>query len=217
MILSPGKPEQLSVAAFTAAGQPFELIDTAVRGVHCRTFRHAPRCLAQLYPAARVHDPRVLAVIDGARLTYAEVFADAAALASQLAARDVGSGTHVGIAMRNCPEWLVAFIAITSLGGVPVLLNSRGAVAELAYGLDYSRSRALLTDEACAALLASARPVFAHHRHRRGGAPSAFKRWRSFAAVVRRMPQHRTARDRMREDRRSSCSPPAPGAARLRC
>jgi len=181
MIPSPGKPEPLSVAAFTAAGQPFELIDSAVRGVHCRTFRHSPRCLAQLYPAARVHGPQVLAVMEGARLTYAEAFADAAALASQLAARDVGSGTHVGIAMRNCPEWLVAFIAITALGAVPVLLNSRGAAAELAYGLDYSRCRHLLTDEACAALLASEGVATGLDVTVVGEVPPGRPRWRSYA------------------------------------
>ena len=181
MIPSPGKPEPLSVAAFTAAGQPFELMDSAVRGVHCRTFRHSPRCLAQLYPAARVHGPQVLAVMEGARLTYAEVFADAAALASQLAARDVGSGTHVGIAMRNCPEWLVAFIAITALGAVPVLLNSRSAAAELAYGLDYSRCRHLLTDEACAALLASGDVATGLDVTVVGEVPPGRPRWRSYA------------------------------------
>src|SRR5579863_4310983 len=45
--------EPLSVAAFTAPGQPFELIESVVRGARCRIFRHAPRSLAQLYPLAQ--------------------------------------------------------------------------------------------------------------------------------------------------------------------
>ena len=57
--------------------------------------------------------------------------------------------------MRNRPEWLVAFIAITALGAVPVLVNSRGVAAELAYSLTYTRCRHLIADERCAALLAS--------------------------------------------------------------
>ena len=149
-------PESLSVAAFTGAGQPFELTDSLVGGVRCRVFRNAPRSLAQLYVTARVHDARVLAVMDGVPLTYAEVLAQAASLAGVLQAEGVGKGTHVGIAMRNRPEWLVAFIAITALGAVPVLVNSRGAAAELAYSVRYTRCRLLLADERCAGLIAQA-------------------------------------------------------------
>ena len=184
MPLIPEKVEPLSVAAFTAAGQPFELIDSVVRGVRCRTFRNAPRCLSQLYAAARAHEGKVLAVMDGARLTYSEVLGDAAALAWQLAVSGVGRGTHVGIAMRNRPEWLIAFIAITSLGAVPVLVNSRGAAAELAYSLSYTRCRHLLTDERCAALLASEPVAATLEAIVAGAVPPALPRWQSYARII---------------------------------
>ena len=68
-------------------------------------FRHAPSSLAQLYPLAqRARGPKELTVMEGARLTYGEVFAQAALLAAQLSARAASSrGTHVAIAMRNRP------------------------------------------------------------------------------------------------------------------
>ena len=127
MDVSRQDPDPLSVEAFTAPGAPFELIETQVRGVACRTFRNAPRSLAELYRAARAHDEKVCAVMDGVHLTYRELFSQAAVLAAQLRAEGVDQGTHVGIAMRNRPEWLIAFVAISSLGAVPVLANSRSS------------------------------------------------------------------------------------------
>ncbi len=173
-----------SVAAFTAAGQPFELVETVVRGQPCQVFRNAPRFLAQLYVAARAHDGRQLAVMEGVRLTYREVFSQAAVLAAHLSERGIERGTHVAIAMRNRPEWLVAFIAITALGAVPVLANSRGAADELAYSLEYTRCRFVIADERCARLLASAQAGSRMTGIVVGEAPSAFKHWPSFAAVV---------------------------------
>lgn len=176
--------EPLSVAAFTAPGQPFELIESVVSGERCRIFRHAPRSLAQLYPVARAHDARVFTVLEEARLSYAEVFAQAAALAAHLSARGVGRGTHVALAMRNRPEWLVAFIAITALGAVPVLVNSRGVAAELAYSLQYTRCRYLIADEHCAALLANELNDPALQGVVVGDVPAGCAHWHTYASLT---------------------------------
>jgi long-chain acyl-CoA synthetase len=174
----------VSIAALTAAGQPFELVESLVRGAPCQVFRNAPGSLAQLYVAARAHDGRQLAVMEAVRFTYGEVFSQAAVLAAQLSERGIERGTHVAIAMRNRPEWLVAFIAITALGAVPVLANSRGAAAELAYSLEYTRCRFLIADERCAQLLASVQAGSGIDGIVVGEAPAAFKRWPSFGALV---------------------------------
>jgi long-chain acyl-CoA synthetase len=44
-------------------------------------------------------------------------------LAKALVARGVAKGDRVGIAMRNCPSWVVAYMAIAKAGGVATLLN----------------------------------------------------------------------------------------------
>ena len=44
-------------------------------------------------------------------------------------------GDRVGIAMRNFPEWSVAFWAAASVGAVVVPLNAWWTGAELEYGL----------------------------------------------------------------------------------
>jgi acyl-CoA synthetase (AMP-forming)/AMP-acid ligase II len=184
MFPSSSTADPLSVAAFTAPGQPFELIESVVRGARCRIFRHAPHSLAQLYPLAQAHASKVFTVMEGAHLTYAEVFAQAAALAAQLRARGVGRGTHVAIAMRNRPEWLVSFIAITALGAVPVLVNSRGVAAEQAYSLTYTRCRHLIADERCAALLASELNDVALQGVVVGEVPAGCAHWRSYASLL---------------------------------
>ena len=46
----------------------------------------------------------------------------------------VAPGDRVAIAMRNYPEWIVAFAAITSVGGVAVSLNAWWTADELDYG-----------------------------------------------------------------------------------
>ena len=149
-------PDPLSVTAFTAPGQPFELIEREVRGMRCRVFRNARHFLGELYGAAREHDGRVFAVQEGTRFTYGELFAQAGALAAELANQGVTKGVRVAIVMRNCPEWLVAFIAVTALGAVPVLVNSRAARPELSHCVASTRSRHIIADAERAQLMEQA-------------------------------------------------------------
>ena len=44
-------------------------------------------------------------------------------LAHGLVARGIAKGDRVGIAMRNCPAWVVSYMAIVKAGGVATLLN----------------------------------------------------------------------------------------------
>ena len=67
-------------------------------------------------------------------------------LVERLAAAGIGPGDRVALAMRNLPEWPVAFFAIVSLGAVAVPLNAWWTGAELAYGLADSGARLLIAD-----------------------------------------------------------------------
>ena len=135
------------LATLTAAGAPFELADATVRGVRCRVFSRAPACLAELYSAARAYDTRILAVLDHERLTYAEVLGRAAVLAAHLQhTAEVSAGEPVGLALANSPNWLAAFIAVSAIGAVPTLLNSRGAPDEIDHGISSTGCRWVLTD-----------------------------------------------------------------------
>ena len=60
----------------------------------------------------------------------------------------VRKGDRVGIAMRNYPEWIAAFAAVTSVGAVVVSLNAWWSAEELTFALDDSTPTVLLVDDA---------------------------------------------------------------------
>ncbi|KMS52030.1 hypothetical protein V474_02975 [Novosphingobium barchaimii LL02] len=97
-----------------------------------QVFKGAPRTLAGIYRQAQAYGDRVMVVQDDVRLTYAEAFAKAAALADSLQARfAIGPGSKVAVVMSNRAEWIVSVLAITAVGGVAALVNSRGVAAEM--------------------------------------------------------------------------------------
>ncbi|RYF72924.1 MAG: fatty acid--CoA ligase [Comamonadaceae bacterium] len=86
-------------------------------------------------------------VYEDERYTFAEAWQAAARIAHVLASDcGVQHGDRVAIAMRNYPEWMLAFSAITSLGAVAVAINSHWQTDELAYGLADCGAKVLLAD-----------------------------------------------------------------------
>ena len=70
--------------------------------------------------------------------------ADVDALAAALVNRfNVAKGDRVAIAMRNLPEWVVAYGAVASVGAVSVSLNAWWTEEELDYALYDSAPRVL--------------------------------------------------------------------------
>jgi long-chain acyl-CoA synthetase len=140
------------IEQLTGAGGPFEFVNVEVGGVPCRVFRDTPAYLSALYQNLPQFSDKILVVYEGRRLSYADVAAQAATLAAHLRDQhDVGRGSRVAVVMRNCPEWLISFIAITSLGGVAVLVNSRGKPEEIAYCLESTNCSVAIADQRCAA------------------------------------------------------------------
>ena len=60
--------------------------------------------------------------------------------------RGAGAGDRVGVALRNYPEWIAAFMGVTSLGAVAVALNAWWSGEELLYGIDDSGLQLLFAD-----------------------------------------------------------------------
>ncbi len=97
-------------AAMTAPGQLFEMEEAEIRGVRTRVWKNAPPTLRDVLEASRAHGEADFLVYGGDRLTFAGHYAAAAAFARRLIDRyGVGKGDRVAIAMRNYPEWSVAF------------------------------------------------------------------------------------------------------------
>lgn len=131
----------------TAPGAPFELDDERLAGRTVKVYRNAPRTLPEFLDAGRAHGEREFMVYEGDRWSFTRFYAAADAFAAVLAGRfGVRAGTRVAIAMRNRPEWAVAFVAAASLGAVPAPVNSFGMREELLDALAQIEPRVLVCD-----------------------------------------------------------------------
>jgi long-chain acyl-CoA synthetase len=135
-------------ATLTAPGQLFEVGREVIRGIPTRVWKNAPPTLAAVLEQSRAHGDAVFLVYEDERITFAEHYRRAAALARLLVERyGVRPGDRVAIAMRNFPEWPVAFWAAAAAGAVVVPLNAWWTGPELAYGLTDSGARVLFADQ----------------------------------------------------------------------
>ncbi|MCG6119363.1 MAG: acyl--CoA ligase, partial [Blastomonas sp.] len=129
-----------------APGQPFEIETVDVEGIPTRCWKNAPPSLAALAQAARGHGERTFLVYEDERVSYEGWFRATAMLAHALQQAGIGKGDRVALAMRNLPEWPVAFFAIVSLGAIAVPLNAWWTGGELAYGIADSGAKMLIAD-----------------------------------------------------------------------
>jgi long-chain acyl-CoA synthetase len=133
-------------AAVCAPGTRFEIREVDIFGVPTKVFAGTPPNLRHLFAAAasRTDDfivfederwpmPRVLELIG--RIGHALV-------------HDLGvtTGDRVAIAMRNYPEWIAAFAAITSVGAVAVPMNAWWQTDEFVFALDDSGAKIVIAD-----------------------------------------------------------------------
>ena len=86
--------------------------------------------------------------------------------------------------MRNRPQWLTAFIAISSLGAVPVLANSRAAAIELSDSLAYARCQQVIADAPCAARLTGAQLAGTRGIVVGEAPPTGPIPWESYEAII---------------------------------
>ncbi len=95
---------------------------------------------------ARFADREALVdVASGRRWTYAELDADVDALARGLLADGIVAGDRVGIWSPNCPEWMLLQYATAKVGAVLVNVNPAYRSHELAYVVNQSGMRLLVS------------------------------------------------------------------------
>ncbi len=140
---------QAKMREIVADGQFFELMDVELAGERYKAFKHAPPNLLAAVQSGRDHGDAEFLVYEGKRYSFNEFFrqVDALAAALQIEHR-VGKGDRVAIAMRNRPEWCIAFVASISIGAIAVPINSWGKTEELSYAIDDCGARVLICDEA---------------------------------------------------------------------
>jgi len=134
-------------AQLTAPGSPFEIEEVEIRGVLTKTWKHAPPTMRAILERTEQHGDATFIVYEDERTTFADLRAQAATFARRLV-DDLGvtKGDRVAIAMRNFPEWPVAFWGAVSVGAIVVPLNAWWTGPELEYGLSDSGSKVLVAD-----------------------------------------------------------------------
>ena len=143
------KPYFDAVAQLTAPTAPFEIETVDVAGVPLKAFKNAETSLGTFLAAGRNHGDALFLQYQGESWTYADFFVAVDKVCGWLVNdQGINKGDRVAIAMRNRPEWLVAFVATVTVGAVAVPLNSWGKAKELQQGLEDSEASLVFADEA---------------------------------------------------------------------
>jgi long-chain acyl-CoA synthetase len=129
-----------------APGAAFEIAEVAVRGNTIKTYAAAPPSLREVWLASAAFAERDYLVYGDERITYAQAHQLVASIANWLQDQGVQSGDRVAIAMRNYPEWLLAYWGCTSIGAAVVGMNAWWVGPEMVYGLQDSQPKVLVCD-----------------------------------------------------------------------
>ena len=134
-------------ATLTAPGQLFEMEELTIRGIPTRTWKNAPPSLRTVLEASKQFGGGDFLVYEDEHWSFERHYAEAVHLAGVLRSRfGIETGDRVAIAMRNFPEWSIAFWAAAAAGAVVVPLNAWWTGPELEYGLSDSGTSVLFVD-----------------------------------------------------------------------
>lgn len=134
-------------AKITAPDQFFALHDVEMDGETYKAYQHAPKTITELITNARNHGDNDFLVYEDKRYTFNQFFARVDALGALMQDEyGIQKGDRVAIAMRNNPEWAMAYAAATLLGAIVVPINSWGKKEELCYAVTDSGSKVLVAD-----------------------------------------------------------------------
>lgn len=134
-------------AKLTGPGGMFEIVEEDVLGERMRVFKGRKRSLRELLLDSANHGEKEYIVLGDRRIPYAEHLRLVASTARALQERyGIGPGDRVAILAENLPEWIVAFWATVSLGGIVAALNGWWTTDEIRYGIELSDPKVLIGD-----------------------------------------------------------------------
>ena len=129
------------------SGSPFEVGEMQVGGKTRLAYVNAPQTVAELIAPGRSGGDAEFLIYQDERWSFSEFFNRVDKLTLALNRElQLNAGDHIAIAMRNYPEWLVAYAAIACLGGVAVPLNSWSSGSELQVMVEDSQAKLVICD-----------------------------------------------------------------------
>ena len=106
------------------------------------------------------HPDRLAVICGSKRVTYGQLANRILRLASALAARGIGRGTHVGVLSTNSAAYVEIVYALAELGATWVPINFRLAPPEIAYILEDSGAKFLFYSANFEEVVAGLRDTF---------------------------------------------------------
>ncbi len=126
----------------------FPVEEKVIEGISYKVFVNGPDSLRDILSHSARHGTKDFLVYNKERYSFLEIHQLTLNAAHQLKSTfNIGKGDRIAIAMRNLPEWIISFLAITSLGAVAVPLNSWWRGEELSYALEDSGAKLIFTDQ----------------------------------------------------------------------
>ncbi len=111
-----------------------------------RTLNYPAKTIYELVRAAALKYPNDVAYeFMGKNVTYSQFMARIDRVAKALLALGVGKGDRFTICMPNCPQALDTFYALNRIGAVSNMIHPLSAPSEIAFYLNFSHSKAVLT------------------------------------------------------------------------
>ena len=133
-------------AALCAPGAPFEMETVTVEGIPTRVWKNAVPTLSVLAENTRQFGEREFVIFNDERMTYTAWLRAVTTLGQALQELGVKKGDRVALAMRNLPEWPVAFFSAAVIGAIVVPLNAWWTSEELVFGMADSGAKLLICD-----------------------------------------------------------------------
>ncbi|MBQ5468620.1 MAG: AMP-binding protein, partial [Oscillospiraceae bacterium] len=110
------------------------------------TLNYPAKTIYELVRAAALKYPNDVAYeFMGKNVTYSQFMARIDRVAKALLALGVGKGDRFTICMPNCPQALDTFYALNRIGAVSNMIHPLSAPSEIAFYLNFSHSKAVLT------------------------------------------------------------------------
>lgn len=140
--------KQMLEPMITEKGGLWEISEKEIRGVNYRVFDNMPQTLRSYYElACTTHAIETCLVYGDEHYSFADVWRLSGQLGHQLKAQyGIEKGDRVALSLRNYPEWVLGYLAVTAIGGVVVPMNAWWVRPEMEYGLKDSGCRLLIAD-----------------------------------------------------------------------
>ncbi len=120
-----------------AEDSPFAVDEMSISGISQTVFTAAPSAVRDVFAYCSEHGEMDFICFGDERLTFNETLKRAHQLSHVFVDRfNIKKGDRIAIAMRNYPEWIIAYMAASGCGAVLVTMNSWWTPDELAWAFD---------------------------------------------------------------------------------